>query len=272
MLQRFLFLALSILLINACNTDIDKNITTDLQVEGNEIFNISLGLEEAYFFAFQTLDFYRTVIPDSLPSCPGVTINEAERKVTLAFDKSADCPSGKKLQRSGKIHLQYINTNALEAITRLEYEDYEVRKIKIEGRRDFKQVRSLTSPNRRTEEFEDLLMIDEFESSSKISGNYEFQLSFLSGRLTGFESFGSLEGRNITGRPISMDPVANKRYLVECINQGMVMPIQGSERWQIFRNATSSTNHTLLYENESGCEIKAKVNLFDGRVLIFELK
>lgn len=272
MLQRFLLLALGVIVFNSCNTDIEKNITTDLQVEGKEIFNISLGLEEAYFFAFQTLDFYRTVIPDSLPSCPTVTINEAERKVTLTFDKSRDCASGKKLQREGKIHLQYINANALESITRLEYEDYEVRKIKIEGRRDFKQIRSLTNPNRRTEEFENLLLINEFESSSKISGNYEFQLSILSGRLSGFESSGSLEGRNITGRPISMAPVANKRYLVECINLGMVMPIQGSERWQIFRNATSSTNHTLLYENESGCDIKAKVNLFDGRVLIFELK
>ncbi|RZS98344.1 hypothetical protein [Cecembia calidifontis] len=271
MLQRFLFLALGILVLVSCNTDIDKNITTDLQVEGKEIFHINLGLEDAYYFAFQSLDFYRTVIPDSLPSCPTVTINEAERKVTLTFDKSANCTSGKKLQRSGKIHLQYLNANALESITRLEYEDYEVRKIKIEGRRDFKQVRSLTNPNRRTEEFEDLLFIDEFESSSRLRGNYEFQLTFLNGRLSGFESFGSLEGRNITGRPITMDPLANKRYLVECISGGMVMPIQGSERWQIFRNATSSTNHTLLYENESGCEIKARVNLFDGRVLIFEL-
>ncbi|PSL01488.1 hypothetical protein [Cecembia rubra] len=271
MRQRFLLLALSVLVFSSCNTDIEKNISTDLQVEGREIFDISLGLEEAYFFAFQTLDFYRTVLPDSLPSCPKVTINEAERKVTLTFDKSSNCSTGKKLQRNGKIHLQYINTNALESITRLEYETYEVRKIKLEGRRDFKQIRSLTNPNRRTEDFEDLLVIDEFESSSKISGNYEFQLSFLNGKLAGFESSGNLEGRNITGRPIVMEPIANKRYLTECINQGIVLPIQGSERWKIFRNATSSTNHSLNYENESGCQIKAKVTLFDGRILIFEL-
>lgn len=272
MLQRFLILILGILVVNACNTDIEKNISTDLQVEGNEIFNISLGLEEAYFFAFQTLDFYRTVIPDSLPSCPKISINEAERKVTLIFDKSTDCPSGKKLQRSGKIHLQYMNANALESITRLEYEDYEVKKIKIEGRRDFKQIRSLINPNKRIEKFNDLLLIYEFESSSKISGNYEFQLFFLDGNLSGLESFGNLEGRNITGRPITMVPGTNKRYLVECINKGTVLPIQGSESWQIFRNTTSSTNHTLIYENGDGYEIKAKVNLFDGRVMIFELK
>jgi hypothetical protein len=272
MFQRFLILTLCIFVINACNTDIEKNITTDLQVEGNEIFNISFGLEEAYIFAFQNLDFYRTAIQDSLPSCPKITINEADRKVTLTFDKFIDCPSGKKLQRSGKIHLQYINVNVLESITRLEYEDYEVKKIKIQGRRDFKQTRSLTKPNIRTEKFENLLLIDEFESSSRFSGNYEFKLFFLDGKLSELESFGSLEGRNISGRPITMARLTNKKYLEECMKKGMVLPIQGSETWQIFRNATFSTNHTLIYEYGADCEIKAKVNLFDGRVMIFELK
>jgi hypothetical protein len=270
MLQKLLVPILMMLVISSCSTDIDKNITTDLQVEGNEIFNISFALEEAYFFAFQTLDNYMVADTLDIPGCPAITIDEALRKVTLEFDSSRECDNNASLLRSGKIHIQYLNTNMLEATTRLEYENYKVRGIKVEGKRDFKQVRSLVNPNRRTEVFTDLYLINEFESSSRINGNYEFQLTFQNGEFTEFLCSGSIEGRNVTGRRIVMNPTLNKRYLVDCILSGNYLPVEGSEKWQIFRNETTSTMHTMIYESASACENSASLILQDGRTIVFK--
>lgn len=268
MLKR-LFPILYLIFAISCMSDIDKNITTDLQVEGNEIFNISFTLEESLFLGFQTLDDYRKADTLSLPGCPNIEINELERKITLEFLKERDCTNDQNLERTGKIHIQYLNTNSLESTTRLTYEDYQVRGIKVEGSRDFRQVRSLTNPNRRTEVFTDLLLIDPKESSTKISGNYEHQLTFLNSTLTGFNSTGSIEGRNITGRPIKMTPVTPKRYLVNCVITGFYLPDSGSETWQIFRNETQSTTHNLSFELESECLNRANLTLQDGRIMVF---
>jgi hypothetical protein len=270
MLQKLLVPFLIVLLISSCSTDIDKNITTDLQVEGNEIFNISFTLEEAYFFAFQTFDNYRSADSTDIPGCPSILIDETLRKVTLEFDSSNECENDASSLRSGKIHIEYLNTNTLEATTRLYYEDYKVRKIRVEGVRDFKQLRSLVNPNRRTEIFNDLLLINELESSTRINGNYEFELIFQNGKLTEILSSGSLEGRNITGRPIVMSPLAEKKYEVKCILSGRYLPGRGSENWQIFRNENASTLHTLLYKTVSSCENSANLTLQDGRVMVFD--
>lgn len=261
---------LILMLISSCSTDIDKNITTDLQVEGNEIFNISFTLEEGYFFAFQTLDNYRFADPTEIPGCPRILVDEGLRKVTLEFGSSTECEDNTSSLRSGKIHIEYLNTNALEATTRLSYENYKVRKIRVEGVRDFKQLRSLINPNRRTEVFNDLLLINELESSTRINGSFEFELFYQNGKLTEILSSGSLEGRNITGRPIIMSPVADKKYEVNCILSGSYLPLEGSEKWQIFRNENASTLHTMLYKTLSACENSANLTLQDGRVMVFD--
>jgi hypothetical protein len=269
MIQKFLVPILIIVGMSSCSSDIDKNITTDLQVEGNEIFNISFTLEEAYFLAFQTLDNFKVADTLDIPGCPAITINEEMRKVTLEFDSLRECGNSASLLRSGKIHIQYLNINSLESTTRLEYENYKVRDIKVEGIRDFKQLRSLLNPNRRTEVFADLYLINEFESSTKINGNYEFQLNFQNGILSEFLCSGSVEGRNITGRPIVMSPVTNKRYLLDCIMSGNYLPIQGSEKWQIFRNETGSTTHNMVYETVPVCKNSGSLTLNDGRIMVF---
>jgi hypothetical protein len=85
MLQKLLVPILMMLVISSCSTDIDKNITTDLQVEGNEIFNISFALEEAYFFAFQTFDNYMVADTLDIPGCPAITIDEALEKSDIGI-------------------------------------------------------------------------------------------------------------------------------------------------------------------------------------------
>ncbi|WP_202949656.1 hypothetical protein [Cecembia lonarensis] len=258
---------ISIIALISCNPDIDRDITTDLQVEGREVFRISLALEESYFLALQNLESYRNADTLSLPGCPDIQINEAERMVTLDFDVERECPSTFSVERKGKIHLQFLQTGTFERTTRMTYEDYQVKNFRIEGTREFRQLLNL---NRRSEQFSDLLILDSFGSSSRISGDYDFTISFENGTVTAFEVTGRLNGRNITGRPLQMTPVSPKKYSIACIRSGQHLPFAGSETWQIFRTATMATAHNLNYESSTDCSNKAVINLSDGRQVIFE--
>lgn len=268
-MNKFWYSIYFLFLLSSCTGDIDKVITTDLQAEGNEIFRVSLALEESLFFAFRTFEDFKKTDTIPLPGCPEIILNEAEKKVTLVFGVQSQCASNQNLPRSGKINIRYINTNVLESITRLEYEDYKVKGYVIEGKRDFKQIRSLINPNRRTESFDDILIINEKESSTRLKGEFVYNLVFENQLLKEFTSSGTLEGRNITGRPIKMMQTSPKRYEALCLNSGLVVPGQGLETWQIFRNETQAVSHNVLYEKESECKNKATITLQDGRVMIF---
>lgn len=262
---------LLILIMSSCFGDVDKDISTDLQFEGNEIFDISLSLEESLFFPFQSLDYFRFAESLEIPGCPDVTIDESLNKVSLTFSKSKDCSNSPSLSRSGKIHLQYISNSLVESTVRVEYENYSVRGIKIEGVREFKRANILLNPNRRIESFQDLFIIDKNNSSSRINGNYTHQLVFLNLILTGFSSTGEIEGRNIAGRSIIMNQTIAKSYNVNCIKSGFLLPGQGSENWQVFRNETQATNHQLVYTLEDQCNAIATITLEDGRLMVFKL-
>ncbi len=261
------FLLLILTVVFACNNDIDKNITTDLQVEGNEIFAVGLALEESLYYAFLTLDRYRST-NDTLPGCPAVKVDETERKVTLTFSAVPDCTS-QKLNRSGEITLQYFFTNALETNVVMVYDNYKFKNFGLQGTRRFKQIKSLSNPHFWTETFEEILVIDQFDSSTKLSGNSEHQLKYgAGGSLLEFSSTGSLTGRNITGRKITMDQLRPKTYKKSCIDLGFVMPATGAEKWEIFRTERLSVSHTVEFTQEEDCKSEAKINLSDGRTLI----
>jgi len=265
------FFLVLLILMSSCFGDIDKDIRTDLQFEGNEIFNISLSLEESLIFPFQPIDYFRLSESLAIPGCPDVTIDENNKKVTLAFSVKKECVNSLYVPRSGKIHLQYISKTVLESIVKVEYEDYTVRGMKIEGTRDFKKVNSLLNPNRRTESFQDLFIIDGNNSSSRINGDFTHELGIQNGILTGFSSTGGLEGRNIAGRPIKMTQSTAKNYFVACIKDGFLLPTQGAENWQIFRNETQATNHRMVYTLENQCNSIATITLEDGRLMVFRL-
>ncbi len=263
------FLLLLIAVVS-CHGDIDKSITTNLQEEGNEIFRISLALEESRILAFQNLQFYRAADTLRLAGCPIVKVSENEKKVNLSFPANRNCVIGTTLSRAGSLELEYINTGALELTIKLTYIGYKVNGIRLEGVREFKQTRGITEPNKRTEVFENLLIIDEKDNSSRISGRFEHLFSTNSNEEKTFTSTGAIEGRNITGRKITMSPGIPRRYDINCINSDFVLPIEGSETWQIFRNEQLATSHTIRYNSDAACLAKATITLHDGRVLTYQ--
>lgn len=275
-----IFIIILLIWATACSNDIDRNITTDLQVEGNEIFNVSLALEEPLYYAFLTLEEYRIAMKDTLtsndsipkvpivPGCPIINIDETLKEVTLTFSEKTDCPS-QKLKRKGQITLQFLTPNVLESNVLMKYNQYSIGTTKMEGSRTFTKTNRLFPQNRRTEIFEDLLIIDEFGSSTKISGNFEHQLTFQNGTILEYKTSGNLEGRNLTGRKIKMTQTNPRIYKTECVKQGIVLASVGMENWEIFRTPTQSLRHNLEYQQEKTCEPKAIISLSDGRTLVF---
>ncbi len=269
MLKYIPFLFLLVALVS-CHGDNDKTITTNLQEEGNEIFRISLALEESRILAFQSLDYYRAADTLRLAGCPIVEVTENEKKVNLSFPANRNCVIGSSLPRAGSIELEYVNSGALEVTIRMRYIGYKVKGIRLEGVREFRQTRGIINPNKRTEVFEDLLIIDENDNSSRISGRFEHLFNSNSNGEKAFTSSGSIDGRNITGRKIKMSSETPRRYSLNCISTDFVLPLEGSETWQIFRTEQLATSHSLRYSTDAECLAKATITLHDGRVLTYQ--
>lgn len=264
-----LVIFITILLLGSCTNDIDRNITTNLQVEAKEIFQTSLALEESLRYIFYSFEDYQNTIADTLPGCPTVLIDEVDKKVELQFARSSSC-SSQKIKRSGSIILDFNMINSQDQVVLLSYANYKVKELEIRGKRKFTRTASLASPKQWQEDFEDLLIVDDLENSTKISGSYNHTLEITNNKLISFASSGSLEGRNITGRPLKMTQTTPRQYRNICVEEGQVISSAGVEIWEIFRTPTKSLAHTLTITSDTICVSKVNILLSDGRLIVFE--
>ena len=262
----FLFFLASILV--SCSNDVERAITTDLQVEGRELFRTSLALEEGLRYAFYSFEEYHQALTDTLPGCPLIEISEFEQKVKLTFSNDPNCPS-QKVRRTGVINLDFFSFNLRDRRVLLRYEDYQVNDFKIQGERVFDSFSNGDNQNSWMESFEDLVILDQFDNSTKITGNYEHQLLKVDNRIQSFTSSGNLSGRNLTGRPLRMTQIAPRQYVINCLDEGFVIARAGEEVWEIFRTSDRSLAHRLTLSIEDICNTKVAIQLSDGRLLSF---
>jgi hypothetical protein len=59
-----------------------------------------------------------------------------------------------------------------------------------------------------------------------------------------------------------------KKYSVSCIDQGFVLPLSGSEKWEIFRREKLTVAHTVEFSQEGNCKSEAEIRLSDGRLMV----
>lgn len=262
------YLIIALISLSACFGDVEKYLSTDQQVEGTEIIRISQSLDESLIFALQSFEYFKTVVPDTLPGCPDIEVNDAEKTVTLMFSNKSTCTNNTNMPRSGRILLQYINRSTFESSVVLIYDDYVVKGNAIEGLREFRRFTNLVNPNRRTEIFENLVIRNDKQSSSKVSGTFVHQLTFQNSALVQFTSEGNIEGRNIAGRKITMSQGTVKTFEISCILSGHIMPKQGSENWQITHGTGQAFNHGLDFSSDGSCISSANIRLQDGRVMV----
>jgi hypothetical protein len=268
-MKNLLLISITLLFLGACTNDIDRNITTNLQVEAKEIFQTSLTLEESLRYVFYSFEDYRNAITDTLPGCPTVLIDEVDKKIELKFALSNGCPT-QKIERSGSIILEFNTINSGDQEILVSYANYKVEKLEIRGKRKFSRKASVANPKLWQEDFEDLLIIDELENSTKISGSYNHTLGIINDKLISYASSGSVEGRNITGRLLKMTQSTPRQYQNACVEEGQVIASTGVEIWEIFRTPTRSLAHTLTITSDTTCVSKVNIQLSDGRLISFE--
>lgn len=264
------FLLLLAIFAFSCDGEAEKDITTDLQTEGNEIFRVSLALEESQIYAFYSFEEYQRMSSNALPGCPDLAIDTQNRAVTLTFTTKTDCTS-QRVRRSGKIVVNFITTPQLFRQTHLVYEDYKFNNNPITGTRIFQRSGFFISTGTWQETIEDLLIYTPEGSSTKISGQFTHNLLLTNGLITEVTSTGELDGRNITGRRITMSRVVPRKYRNDCLQSGRTLSLQGAESWQIYRTDQLAVSHNLVFELVEGCTSSAKIVLHDGRSMVFEL-
>jgi hypothetical protein len=258
-------------LLFSCDTETDRRLSTDLQVEGTEIFNISMAIEESFYYGLLTFDDYRNALRDSiaLPGCPTIAVDLDLSQVHLSFESNPAC-SSQQLVRTGSLYITFVRNTASESLRVMRYADYKIKSLELTGERTFSVTRGGT-PNTVQESFERVRIMNSKGSSARISGNFAHQLQLINRQVVGYTSVGQLTGTNIAGRRLTMEQTTPRQYLVDCIQQGAILARQGAERWSVARGQRNTVQSTLVYETVEGCQSKANVSLPDGRVLVFSL-
>lgn len=262
-----LILFLSVL--TACLSDEEKRLQTDQSFEGEEMFNLSYSLDEHVAYSFQSWEYYLDTLNQSaIPGCPVVTIDEVSNEVILAFG-DGDCPTNRPL-RTGKLILSYTsdslpNGNQQVAIR---YEDYWVKGVKIDGRRQLSSIDSDSSTMYLLDSIADFMITDVNRSTSKLTGVNLHAVFVENDSLKHYTTTGSGSGRNLTGRRFTFEISHEKRFSANCFVTGFQVAESGMEYWSFERTASRNVTHTLNFQQAEDCNHTAQIQLDDGRELL----
>lgn len=267
------YLFFFLLLFYSCVSDEERRLQTDQTFEGEEMFNISLSLEEHALYAFYPYSFYKdTANHAALSGCPKVVVNEAVNEVVLTFAEGA-CETN-KLLRSGKLKLTYIDSLLKEKeYIRIEYDDYWARGINVKGTRiivkmDSTAMDSTESQITYGDSINNLILIDANRSSTKISANFTHEVLYSSDSILHIITSGSGNGRNIAGRPFQMSITQPKVIKGGCFNLGFFVAELGQENWTFDRTVEADAFHLVNYQKATDCNHTASIQLSDGSSLM----
>ena len=253
-------------LLTACLTEEEKRLQTDQTFEGEEIFNLSYALDEHIAYAFHPLEFYRDTLNQAgLVGCPEVTINDVAEEVILTFGEG-ECPSNKAL-RNGKLILSYsgdtLTTGRKHVAIR--YDNYWVRSFKVEGGRQLKQVDSTAASMVWADTVTNLAVTDANRSTTKLNASFLHEVFVEGDSILHFTTEGSGIGRNLTGRPFSVEINEKKLFSASCVHEGFHVAESGRESWTIERTASPNVIHTVNFEEAEDCNHAAQIQLDDGQ-------
>jgi hypothetical protein len=255
-------------LLTACLTEEEKRLQTDQTFEGEEMFNLSYSLDEHVAYAFQQLEFYRdTANQAALVGCPTVAINDVTREVTLTFGEG-ECPSNKAL-RTGKLIISYL-TDTLSnnrVPVQIRYDDYWVRGIKVEGLRKLQQSDSTKTSMVLVDSVTNFTITDANRSTSELNALLLYEVFVEGDSILWYTTEGSGTGRNLTGRPFSLEINEAKHFSANCLQAGFQVAESGRESWTFERTANPNVIHTLNFQQAEDCNHTARIQLDDGQEL-----
>jgi len=269
--SRILFTVFSFLLaynLVSCVDDEEVRLTTNVAVEGTEMFNASFALSEHLNLLAIPFERYADLAGDtlSLPGCPTVAVNVADRKVDLTFRPTPPCPNS-NIRRTGSISLHFTNsliTN--EETIVVEYVNYTVRNTRLLGSRFFTKVYDDGLENYK-DRMVRLMVYDEFGSSTRISAEYEHHLRYEVDTAYSITTTGAGGGRNLAGRSFTYTITTPKVQYSRCVQEGIFVPSMGRESWTYERTVSSAVTHTMNFGETSECDRNVSVSLSNGETI-----
>jgi hypothetical protein len=252
-----------------CVDDEEVRLTTDVTVEGREMFNTSFAISEHLNLLLIPFERYAAIENDTipLPGCPTIAVKQEDRKVTLTFNPNEPCPNS-ALRRSGIISL-FFTTSLInnEEITLVEYLDYSVINLRIDGSR-LVTKRTGTELNIFKDTMARLMVYDEFGSSTRVTSEYEHQLTVGIDSTLQINTTGSGGGRNLAGRIFTFNIDNQKVQYERCITEGIFVHSTGRETWTFERTVTPAVTHRMNFGETSECDRNVSILLSNGETLI----
>jgi hypothetical protein len=252
-----------LLILSACEEELQNPLQTDQAAEGHEMFDVSFSLNEHLYFALLEFEDYGQAVADTLvlPGCPNVQIDSLSREITLNFPQACE---NTNLARQGSITITYPEQDSV--VRSINYVDYRVRNNSVTGNRILYSLEDDTLSGIR-DRFESLVIYDEHGSSTKVSGNLIHELLFEDEQLISFTTSGWGNGRNLAGRPFTFNISTPKTQLQECVDAGIFLPPTGVEDWIFDRTNSDNVRHQIRFGEVPTCDNSAEVLLSDGRNL-----
>jgi len=257
-----------ILGLYSCMDDEIVRLPTDVTVEGTEMFNTSFTISEHVNLIIKPFERYVELENDTLQlrGCPIVAVNRDERRVTLTFDPNTTCLNN-AFRRAGSITLFYTTSLiSNEEIVLIEYQDYRVRNNRLEGSR-LVTKRTGTELNIYKDTMAQLMVYDEFGSSTRVTAEYEHQLTIGSDFALQINTTGSGGGRNMAGRAFNFTIENQKIQYIRCIEEGIFVPSSGQETWTFERTVTPAVTHRMNFGEGDDCNRNVSIVLSNGETL-----
>jgi len=258
----------SVIGLYSCVDDEVVRLPTDVTVEGAEMFNTSFAISEHLNHLIQPFEKYADIHNDTLQlhGCPTISVNQEERRVRLTFDPRISCLDS-LLRRSGTISMYYTNsliTN--EEIVLVEYLNYRVRNSRLEGSRLLTKITG-TELDIFKDSMAQLMVYDVHGSSTRVTAEYEHQLTIASDSTLQIITTGAGGGRNLAGRSFNFAIDNQKIQNIRCIEAGIYVPSSGRETWTFERTVTAAVTHRMNYGETNECNRNASMTLSNGETL-----
>ncbi|MDF2157162.1 hypothetical protein [Algoriphagus sp. CAU 1675] len=258
----FVFLLVLILSSVSCQDDTDREIQTDLPTEAQQLFDTSKNLDESLFATLYSFLELSQLSESQIPGCPLKTVNLDERTITLDFDQVGDCEQEATQNRKGKIIISYFPVGEGNGWT-VEFNDYHYNNFSIHGQRQYIP----SGQDRFIETFEDLRIKSDKNLRTTLSGSFVHTTSKINSILSIISSSGSLTGTNPAGRSMEMSITSAKKLQALCLQSNSMIPVSGTELWQVSRADNQNVSYTISYEETEACQVEALAILPDGRRL-----
>jgi hypothetical protein len=248
-----------------CQEDADKLIGTDLPKEASQMFDVSTAWSESLYFGLLSFEEYQAMESTSgLPGCPNLIVESDTRKVFLDFDTENECTQTGTFKRSGKLVIEFSLTGGAIPTWILEYDDYSFEGNSIRGIRTFRKDNNGDI----SESFDPITLETEKELTYTLKGNLRHAKGSSISNSIGVISGGNITGINAAGRDFSIETPFNRLMLTLCFQDNELIPVAGSETWNMARGSNKNVTYELKYELVDSCNVAANVLLPDGRQLL----